>query len=1169
MDAEQIRSRLRTMNSYENASEFFGDLGYAYANDAPVPTRNWPESVQRHEVHPRYIAQHGDFKVVYCEMPGDRMLRTVQRSIIDQLAREHTFFMVVFHQTAGNVWDFVNVSVTRDSDEKRVRRIARRLAITEAERIRDRLRTTSERLVQIDINKQQNITALQVQSLHNKAFDVEQVTKDFYDQYDKVIEAFSDDIAARNSSIEQDASFEALRLLDRLMFLYFIQKKGWLNQEFDYLYARFQDHTALLDGTSYYEKVIIPLFHALANRNERIGDVGDVPFLNGGLFQFDQSSLVYRLKISNRVFQKAFDDLFERYNFTVEEDLPDDRAVAIDPEMLGKVFESLILNIEQGKDLRKATGSYYTPRTIVSFMCQQSLREYIVQRWRDSYQPQSPDAMLPMKVQGKGGQRDMRDLQIEAHEQAYQQRIVRFVEDGIPADLTPEEARQVRRWLLDVRVIDPAVGSGAFLVGMLQEIIRLVALLDEYTGDHDIFDMNYVYDLKRDIIGSCLYGVDIQASAVQICELRLWLSLIVDYEPEQTGKPFHEWIYKVETLPNLSYLVRQGNSLIEQVFGETVQLEATGLSNEIAPIIREIQKLKTDYYGETQTSQKRRMDTEILRLQASLTRMLLERKASDTRRNLVNEFGQANEMALPGLESRQSLLSRTEQRRKAELEDQIKHIEGLTQKANDIRKRAEQLRPATHGYEGEIEKLRNQLGAFIWRVDFGEVFYNDDPSRRGFDIAIANPPYIRQEKIKEYKADFQKLFPDVYDGRADLYVYFFAQSINLLRQDGTLIFITPNKYTRAGYGEGLRSYLNQFMVGILIDFGDMPVFEATTYPFITSLKKTQAMKKSVVKILNISNQADLDNLTQLIQQADELQQIHLRKDGWQLSDQRTQSLISKLRAAGNTLRDYVDNKFYMGVKTGLNDAFVIDEAIRETLLKQNPEAKEIIKPWLRGKDIKRWHISNPKLYLLFTYHGVDITKYRSVEEYLAQFKPDLLKRATITQHKWYELQQPQMGIYEEFSLPKIIYPHFSLIPNFAFDTDGFYGNDRTYVIPNASYYLLGLMNSNVSHFILQYLSPPVRGGYMELRQIYVGQIPIPDATAEQRELVEKLVQQLLVSDKKRSDIKLLERQLNIIFYEIYGLVPDEVDLIEQTLNKDAILKADSALSELTALEGDF
>jgi adenine-specific DNA-methyltransferase len=1117
---EYIQHKLKT---YDAASEFFGELGYGYAGDAPVPTRNWPESVQRHKVQPQYIAEHGDFKVIYCELPGERMLRTIQRPIIDQLAREHMFFMVVFHQKHGNKWDFVNVTVMQD-DDSRVRRVARRISITNAERIQNRLRTATNTLEQIDINRQQNITALELQSLHNQAFDVEQVTKNFYSQYTKVFTVLSDDIAQRNPSFKQDASREALKLLDRLMFLYFIQKKGWLNQEYDYLYSRFEHYQDEPDKGTYFDDVIKTLFNALATRGDQ-PENASVPFLNGGLFQPDNQ--MKHLSVGNHVFQTAFEELFEKYNFTVEEDMPDDRAVAIDPEMLGKVFESLILNIEQEKDLRKSTGSYYTPRTIVSFMCQQSLREYIVQEWRDR-------------------------AESDANKEAYQERIISFVEDGDASALSEEEAQQIRDWLLDVRVIDPAVGSGAFLVGMLQEIIRLVTLLDEHTKQHDIIDPNYAYGLKREIIGHCLYGVDIQAQAVQICELRLWLSLVVDYEPEQNGRDFSEWIGDIEPLPNLSYLVRQGNSLIEQVLGKTVKFDfGTHDFSKSELLIDELGELKSTYFRSTDPGVKSTIDREILTKQAELTEQLLK-TLSDERQKVFNQKFTAS---LPGLEKP---LSRKEQKQKEELNAELDELSNLKKKANDIRKKAEKA----GSDEDRIKQLRKQLGAFIWRVDFGEVF----AERGGFDIAIANPPYIRQEKIKHMKDDLKALFTEVYTGTADLYVYFYAQALRLLKDNGVLTFISPNKFLLAKYGKQLRQHLSQeTTLELLIDFGDLPVFDATTYPFITITRQHTPEKDNETRILNVNEMEILVILTDTARNSDSIRQSSLQADGWQLINKPTQDLLNKLRGTGKPLSDYADGQLFIGVKTGFNAAFIIDKETRDYLINAHETSKGVIKSWLRGRDVKRWKVNAPELFVIFIPRGKNIDDYPAIAEYLSQHKerltPGKYGGRKAGSYKWWEIQD-NVAYHEQFSKTKIVWPDIAKQCEFTLDNSGAYPDMTLFTITKNDKYLLGILNSSLTNWVISKVSPSIQNNYLRFKRAYVSQISIPDSTLKQRQHVETLVQELLEPDKRRSEIKRLERELNNAVYEIYNLDDEEISIIESNIKEATRTKVLQSLDDL-------
>ena len=299
-----------------------------------------------------------------------------------------------------------------------------------------------------------------------------------------------------------------------MLFLYFIQKKGWLDQKPDYLYSRF---TACWQkdpkGSSYYHSVLVPLFRCLSNPNADTDGVGDVPFLNGGLFEESakQSSTellrLGRVQVKNSTFKAIFEDLLEKFNFTVTEDTPLDVEVAIDPEMLGKIFESLILQLEKDpdKDLRKLTGSYYTPRPIVHFMCQEALKEYLVGELAGGNEDQAAAA------QEKLGEL----LSLPPADHLDDDQIARLKQLFSPA-----EAKSLRQSVLNCRVCDPAVGSGAFPVGMLHEMVGAAGRLDaRLHGREALTRRNYDYDLKKQIVESCLYGVDIQDQAVRLCEL--------------------------------------------------------------------------------------------------------------------------------------------------------------------------------------------------------------------------------------------------------------------------------------------------------------------------------------------------------------------------------------------------------------------------------------------------------------------------------------------------------------------------------------------------------------------------------------------------------------------------------------------------------------------------
>ena len=422
-----------------------------------------------------------------------------------------------------------------------------------------------------------------------KAFDKEELTKQFYKTFAELYEEVAGEIG-ESPEHKVRAQEHAQLLLDRLLFLSFLQKKRWLNNEPDYLYRRFIEHYRKdSGGYSYYQGLLHPLFEALSNRAERSKVIGIVPFLNGGLFNLEAGNQVtmlkeLRLRVKNSTFKKVFDNLLNKYNFTVMEDTPLNREVAVDPEMLGKVFETVVLVSDTGgdfqaADLRKATGSFYTPRIVVHFICREVLLRYLSGRL--------------------GGD-------------VWEARIKRLLEidasDGLDKDdlktlreiLSPEEAAKLRKIIEKLKCCDPSVGSGAFAVGLLQEILNLLLLCEACErGKDPRLDKgtNYLYDKKLQIIENSIYGVDIQAKAVDICKLRLWLSLVVDYElgvdpAECTTEKFEEAIASIPPLPNLAYKIRQGDALLDQIHGVPFRLDRVMVDSDMAKII---EQLKTEH----------------------------------------------------------------------------------------------------------------------------------------------------------------------------------------------------------------------------------------------------------------------------------------------------------------------------------------------------------------------------------------------------------------------------------------------------------------------------------------------------------------------------------------------------------------------------------------------
>jgi len=1125
---------------------FWTELNYDRASE-PLSYRGWPDSLKALlQDAPVILAQHqsqfGSFDVIYAQLASEQRGRvfplslTAERQVINQLLQNHPYALFLFSDAEMQHWHLVNVRYDKEASS---RRVFCRMAIGPYER----LRTASERVAMLDVAAMQmpvtsevtgisNLSPLAIQQRHDEAFDVEAVTREFFQRFARLYYRVRDEIATI-PDLATGADDHAQMLLDRLLFLYFIQKKGWLAQDPDYLYNRFLgEHASQPDRTSYYGQVIYPLFLALSDRESNrdlAGSLGAVPFLNGGLFELHLASSgrtadQARLPVSNGTFQALFDGLLEHYNFTINEDSPLDQEVAIDPEMLGKIFESLVLEREHdpGVDLRKSTGSYYTPRPEVAFMCRETLTEYLCAE--SDIEPERIARLLDLPPADR----------LSEEEQSW-----------LKGAFSPAEAQGLKALLLNVRACDPAVGSGAFLIGLLQAITWAVALLDwRLHGDDALARRNYAYDLKKQVIERCLYGVDIQHQAVQICELRLWLSLVVDYQLPD-GLPFAEALREVPALPNLAYRVCQGDSLLERLFGQVVQLDELARDQEARALVETLQKEKAAYFSLAEASEKRRRELRILEIQVALAEKLVEAK-----RKRLGGFQ-------PLLLGEETAAQRRDQEewvaRTRAYDELVARVEGVRQQLARLHRSGD-----TRGMS--VDALRRQLlgdpghPTFLWRVDFAEVF----EEKGGFDVMIANPPYVRQERIAHLKADLKQVYPEVYHGVADIYVYFYAQGLRQLRDGGALVYISSNKFMRAGYGSTLRRMLGQeATLRTVIDFGDLPVFEATTYPAILVLRKRAPDKGHAVQVLNVEDMAMVHLLPKVVrEQAWPLPQASLRTEGWTLARPAVQALMDKLRRSGTPLGEYVGGRFYRGIVTGLNEAFVIDQSTRDRLLAEDPRSAEIVRPWLRGRDVKRWRVEWAGQYLLWAYQGIVIEKYPAVLEYLSGFREQLAKRwePSRGQCEWYELRP--CDYYAQFERPKIVYPDIAKRPEFAYESTGAYGGNTIYILPTDELYLLGILNSTTMGFLYARISSSIQSDYMRFIATYMGQVPIPAATPAQRAAVESLVRNLLnahaaqtfevseTSEVSADQVKAWEAELNALVYQAYGLTEGEIQIVE-------------------------
>jgi type I restriction-modification system DNA methylase subunit len=981
---------------------FWSELNYDRVNQS-LSRRGWKEGVAGLLADdPILFASGADaFHIIYARLASDKLLIGDERPVVSKMLQEHPYALFVFSNSKQENFHFLNVKYDDDAQK---RRLFRRITVGPYEQ----LRTASERITLLDLADVSpelfGLSPLAIQQRHDVAFDVEPVTKEFFHEYRRIFEEVEEAITGFGRDKDRKRLYTQ-RLFNRLMFIAFIQKKGWLkfNGDADYLAALWKSHlkdNSVSDKNFYRDRLKRLFFDGLNTTNEvnRIGInrggflktlIGDVPYLNGGLFEDDEDDNDENIKVPDKATGSILKSLFAKFNFTVTESTPLDVEVAVDPEMLGRIFEELVTG-------RHETGSYYTPKPIVSFMCREALKGY-----------------LETNAAGES-----------------KSAIERFVEKHEPDDL--RNAENVLDALRRVKVCDPACGSGAYLLGMLHELLDLRAVLFQSRK----LDSPSIYQRKLEIIQTNVYGVDIDPFAVNIARLRLWLSLAVDFEG-----------IKPEPLPNLDYKVEVEDSLLGPNPGGGLEM--------------------------------------------------------GFRKQLIDEFLRLKAVYL-----------KAHQGEKRELKKQI-----------------EKVRADISSFTGHTKAQ-----GFDWAVEFAEVFVDG-----GFDIALANPPYVRMELFKEIKPVLKHRFPDVHAERADLYCYFYARAVELLNTGGMLSFISSNKWLRAKYGAPLRKHLFQSCgIRSITDFGDLPVFEsATAYPMVFVASKGKQKSEQRVHFTRVDGleapYPDVLAITQL--SGHQLPSNAMLDDKWLLADAKDQDLIGKMKATSVPLRDVIGGQILYGVKTGLNEAFVIDgRTSRE--LSSNNATKRVIKRFVVGKDIQRWTVKPSDRFLLYLYHGVDTKGLDKILEHVKPFRKALVGRAT--KQEWYELQQPQEAYSIRFEGPKIIYPDIAKFPRFALDESGAFVDCTGFALPTNDLFLLGVLNSIPVYRYFQQVGAVVRGGYLRFKRQYVENIPVPDVSASDRNCVVSIVKKCL--NEKGEQLRKHELELNETVARLYGLTLSDFNL---------------------------
>jgi hypothetical protein len=712
-----IRQALENLDSKSSLQKLFVEqLNFALSSGSVQNVLS--ESIGENVVSAEVIASQSDFKVILCKLK--KLLKGTERPVIDQFSKydETSPNLVIFTDEDFSEFHFTNLrSIKPETGPVKILVRPFRRIVTGPN---ERLRTADERLSLIRLSGDES--ALEVQTKCDHAFDVEAVSRDFYKDFVHYYKEFRRILIKDNRFDQLTADVHTQTIFNRFFFLYFIQKKGYLNSDPQFLWNHFKK-----DGKAYYNNFILPLFQKLSVPDYQFASFDNIPFLNGGLFEFSPEEK--DLAIPNAAFEAILSGLFEHYNFTVREDTEFEKEVAIDPEMMGTIFEKLILGLESKEfkdipDPRRATGSFYTPKFIVAFMVKQSLLNDLTASFKDVPRVKLKNLIFHLNIE-------------------------KFDSDTL---------KRIKDRLCDIKIVDPAVGSGAYAVGVLLKIVEMIEAIDRVIDPESVDAPNYRYKLKKHIIENCIYGVDIQERAVGLSHLRLWLSLIVDLQVEN--------IAEIPPLPNLDFHILCGDSLISQVAGYSYDIEKRIEANQ-----REIELIETF--------------RELKQKHETLPTQEAKEKSKQTIANLktdilvwfLSELKKKEERKLSQLEGERMLFD----------EDEI-----------SIQKRMDLTGPVRE----KIDKINEQLqdvdslsATFNWGLDFFDVL----ELRGGFDIVIANPPYgvkvsdaIRNEFSVQNK---------------DSYGVFTVLGLRILKSGGTLCYIMSDTWQTIRTHKKLRDIL--------------------------------------------------------------------------------------------------------------------------------------------------------------------------------------------------------------------------------------------------------------------------------------------------------------------------------------------------------------------------
>lgn len=862
-----------------------------------------------------------------------------------------------------------------------------------------------------------------------------------------------------------------------------------------------------------------------------------VPYLNSSLFEVTElesntikiNSLSQRSELPlftnsvliNRKEKQQFNSLptlnylfafLDAYNFASEgsEEVQEEAKTLINASVLGLIFEK----INGHKD-----GSVFTPGFITMYMCREAVANSVLTKFNNFYNWNCTSVTdLYNKI---------------------------------------DDILQANQLINSITICDPAVGSGHFLVSALNELIRLKyelgILVDsegkrikksDYTlsiendelivtdAENNLFEYNplneesrriqeTLFKEKKIIIENCLFGVDINPNSVKICRLRLWIELLKNayYTAESDYK-------QLETLPNIDINIKCGNSLLHRFdLTDSIKsvLKETGIS------IGQYRNAVNKYKNAQDKAEKWELDSIIAEIKSKLT---TEIGAKDPKKLRLNK----RRAELVNL-----LAPQLFEMSKKEQKDWQKRVDAVKKEIAEL-----------ESYFEEINSNKIYLGAFEWRIEFPEVL-DADGNFIGFDCVIGNPPYIQLQSMGTDADVLERMKYKTYVRTGDIYCLFYEQGMNLLKPNGCLCYITSNKWMKAGYGKELRQYfVTETNPVLLIDFAGVKVFDTATVDVnILMLQKAINVQRTFACITQGIN--GLQNLSVLVQQQ-AVEYNFAENDSWIILSAIEQSIKRKIEAVGTPLKDW-DIRINYGIKTGFNDAFIITTEKRDEILancqteEERIRTDELIRPILRGRDIKRYGYDWAKLYLIATFPSrhYDIEQYPAVKQHLLSFGKERLeqtgktysvngekvKARKKTNNKWFETQD-SISYWEDFYKPKIVWGNLNLTASYAMIQDNSFINAPSPMIVPASKFLLAVLNSKLADYYIRHLGVTRNGGYFEYKPMFVEKLPVPQS-----------VDAKVVTDIESYVDSKNETAIDKAVYMFYGLTEEEILYINQ------------------------